>query len=138
MGSYCTDCLKKYFTNSDEIIFQKVYRDWDGADEYGPKAFLFDFLVIYKKNNDYFYRFFYREDWRNGEKEPFYPCSLAKEDFNRNLSEIFRNRGIDISNDFNFEIIKSFWSSAKKMVPENIEKEHIVSLTHNFILYLKV
>ena len=53
MVTYCSDCLKKYFTNSDEIIFQEVYRDWDGADEYGPKAFLYDFLVIYKKNNDY-------------------------------------------------------------------------------------
>ena len=70
-------CLKKYLGKNDKLLFEKRFVSHDGYDCYGPKSYLYDYLVIVLRNNKLYYDIFHREKWFSSNEE-YTPVNLKR------------------------------------------------------------
>ena len=70
-------CKNNYLENNDKVIFEHVEISHDGYDQYGPESYLYDYLLVIRRDNKILYEIFHREYWYQGnDDEEYYifPC----------------------------------------------------------------
>ena len=85
-------CLDKYFRDY-QIISTSTKIDHDGYDRYGPESNLYDFAVLFLKNDKIYYTEFHREYWFHGEDDEEYGL-VSNDMFDRCISDELRTIGI--------------------------------------------
>ena len=61
-------CKEKNLQKGDIVLFDRKKEEHDGYDQWGPKAYLYDYYIIIQRNNEILYEIFHREQWfREGE-----------------------------------------------------------------------
>ena len=63
--------LDLYKNQNLEIINTHCISSWDGADYYGIKSWLYDLIIIYKKNNILKIDLWYREEYYGDKNNPY-------------------------------------------------------------------
>jgi len=85
-------CLDKYFRDY-KIISTSTKIDHDGYDRYGPESNLYDFAVLFLKDDKIYYTEFHREYWFHGEDDEEYGL-VSNDMFDRCISDELRSIGI--------------------------------------------
>ena len=63
--------LDLYKNKNLEIVNTYCISSWDGADYYGIKSWLYDLIIIYKKNNILKIDLWSREEYYGNKNDPF-------------------------------------------------------------------
>ena len=98
--SYEEKCLDTYFGDDCKVISTSTKIEHDGYDAYGPESNLYDFAVLFLKDDKIYYTEFHREYWFHGEDDEEYRLCYYKDIFDRCISDELKATGYYSSKDF--------------------------------------
>lgn len=117
--SFEEKCLDTYFSDDCEIISTSTKIEHDGYDAYGPESNLYDFAVLFLKDNKIYYAEFHREYWFCGEDDEEYRLCYSKDIFDRCISDELKNEGYYSSKDV-LDLIRILNEEFTELVVEKI------------------